>query len=140
MVKTYNPSDVVVIYGAKQITGFSEDDMITIKPGGSGTQKYVGVDGEVSRSIDPDTTVEVTMTLATTSDSNDTLMEAYEADRTYGSGMQELIIKDLSGSTIVSAAQAWVANMPTKKFGKKIDKNEWTMHTGQASSFIGGNS
>ena len=138
-VKTYNPKDLVVIFGTEKLHGFSEDDMITIKPSGDGTIKYVGADGEVGRSIDPDSTLEISISLASTSASNDTLMSYYELDRETGAGMVPLAIKDLSGSTVVAASQAWVKNVPEAKKGRKIDTQEWTIYTGQATTFIGGN-
>ena len=62
-VLTYNPKNLLVIFGAEQLHGFSEDDVITIAPNGDGTQIYVGADGEVGRSIDPNQTYEITITL-----------------------------------------------------------------------------
>lgn len=138
-VKTYNPKDVVVILGTEVISGFSEDDMITIKPVGDGITGYYGADGEVARSIDANNSLEVTITLAQTSDSNNTLMNLHLLDKETGGGLAPLSIKDLSGTTIAQASQAWVSNIPEVKFGKTIDSNEWTILTGQASTYIGGN-
>lgn len=59
-VLTYDPKKVAIIFGARQITGFSEDDIITIEPSGEGMTKVVGADGEVARSIDPNETCKVT--------------------------------------------------------------------------------
>ena len=76
-VLTYDPKKIVVIFGATRITGFSEDDIVTIAPSGEGMQKYVGADGEVGRSIDPNETFEITINLASTSKSNTYLSEIY---------------------------------------------------------------
>ena len=95
-VKTYNPKDVVVILGTEVISGFSEDDMITIKPVGDGITGYYGADGEVARSIDANNSLEVTITLAQTSDSNNTLMNLHLLDKETGGGLAPLSIKDLS--------------------------------------------
>ena len=138
-VKTYNPKDVVVIFGTERLTGFSEDDMITIKPVGDGITAYYGADGEVGRSIDANNCLEVTITLAQTSASNDVLTRQYLLDKETGGGLAPLSIKDLSGATIAQSSQAWVSNLPEVKFGKAIDSNEWTILTGQASTYIGGN-
>lgn len=139
-VTTYDPRNLVVIFGLERIHGFSEDDMITITPSGDGSTKYVGADGEVGRSIDPNNTFEVTITLAQTSSSNDTLSAYRELDRATGKGLLPLAIKDLSGTTVFAASQAWVQNLPEAKKGRQIDTNEWTIQTGTADAFIGGNS
>lgn len=111
-VLTYNPKKNIIIYGAKQLTGFAEDDMITIKPLGDGMQIFSGADGEVGRSIDPNSTYEVTVSLATSSKSNDYLSNCFNKDRKTGNNMLPLIIKDLSGSTLFFAKQAWIKNFP----------------------------
>lgn len=138
-VKTYDPKNIVVIVGTERIHGFSEDDIITVAPSGDGTAKYVGADGEVGRSIDPDETVEITITLAQTSASNDTFSAMHQLDRATGKGLVPFVLKDLTGSTLVAASQCWVANLPEAKKGRQIDTNEWTLYTGKADVFIGGN-
>lgn len=139
-VLTYNPKKNIIIYGAKQLTGFAEDDMITIKPLGDGMQIFSGADGEVGRSIDPNSTYEVTVSLATSSKSNDYLSNCFNKDRKTGNNMLPLIIKDLSGSTLFFAKQAWIKNFPETKRGRKISNQDWTFNTGQVDDpIIGGN-
>ena len=138
-VKTYNAKDVLVIVGTKQLSGFGDEDIVSIKPNGEGFQTYVGADGDVGRSTDPDETAEITITLATTSASNDYLSTLYNLDRKTGKGMVPIAIKDLSGSTLCTASQAWIVNFPEVKKGKSISANEWVFHTGQANFFVGGN-
>lgn len=139
-VLTYNPKKNIIIYGAKQLTGFAEDDMITIKPLGDGMQIFSGADGEVGRSIDPNSTYAVTVSLATSSKSNDYLSNCFNKDRKTGNNMLPLIIKDLSGSTLFFAKQAWIKNFPESKRGRKISNQDWTFNTGQVDDpIIGGN-
>lgn len=139
-VLTYDPKKNIIIYGGRQLTGFAEDDMITIKPLGDGMQIYSGADGEVGRSVDPNRTFEVKVSLATSSKSNDYLSECYNKDRRTGSYMLPLTIKDLSGTTLFFAKQAWVQNFPESKRGRNIDNQDWTFNTGQVNDpVIGGN-
>lgn len=139
-VKTYNPKDITIIAGYQQLTGFAADDMVEIKPRGDGIVPYDGADGEVGRSIDPNNCIEVTVTLAQTSASNDILSAFYDADKNTGNGMFPLAIKDLSGTTLISATQAWVLKYADSKIGRKIDTRQWTIHTGAADVNIGGGS
>lgn len=139
-VKTYNPKDIVVIAGFQQLTGFAEDDIVEVKPRGDGIVPYDGADGEVGRSIDPNDCLEITVTLAQTSESNDILSSLYDLDKNTGNGMFPFAIKDLSGSTLISATQAWVKTYADAKIGRKIDTRQWTIHTGKADVNIGGGS
>ena len=139
-IKTYDPKKNIVIFGGRQLTGMSEKDIVSVKPNGDGIKTYVGADGEVARSLDPDDTYEVEISLAGTSSSNDYLSECYTNDKKTGSGMKPLIIKDLSGSTLFFAQQAWVAKMSDAKRGKDIDTNKWVIHTGAVDTpIVGGN-
>lgn len=139
-VVTYNPKMLVIVYGSREVDGFAEDDMATIKPLGEGTQIYSGADGSVGRSMDPNQTYEVTIALATTSKTNDYFSNVYNLDRSTGRGILPLTIKDLSGTTVFQANQAWITNFPEHKRGRKIEAQEWVFHTGQvANPMIGGN-
>ncbi len=139
-VLTYDPKKNIIIYGGRQITGFAEDDMINIKPLGDGFQIYSGADGEVGRSVDPNSTFEVEISLSTASHSNEYLSECYNKDRETGNNMQPLTIKDLSGETRFFAKQAWIKNFTESKRGRKIDNQKWVFNTGQVNGVvIGGN-
>ena len=139
-VLTYDPKKVVVIFGATQITGFAEDDIVTITPSGEGMVKYVGADGEVARSIDPNETFEITIHLSSASKSNTYLSDCYNVDRVTGKNMLPLIIKDLAGDTLFFAEQAWVVNFAEGGRGRTVADQEWTIDTGQVHGpILGGN-
>lgn len=138
-VLTYDPKKNIVIFGAQQIHGFAEDDIVEIAPLGDGMTIYVGADGEVGRSIDPNECYEVTLHLATTSRSNEYLSLLFNTDRKTGKGLYPLMIKDLSGQTMFFARQAWIQNAPEGSKGRQIDANEWVLNTGKATYVLGGN-
>lgn len=139
-MKTYDPKKVMVQFGNRQITGFSEDDIISIQPNGDGVTPYVGADGEVQRALDPNRTFNVEITLANTSKSNDYLSTCYNMDNANGNGVQPLLIKDLSGTLLFFAPEAWVVNIPQAGRGRQINTNTWTIATGAVEApMIGGN-
>lgn len=139
-VLTYNPKKNMAFFGGRKLDGFAEDDMITIKPLGKGMQIYSGADGEVARSIDPDMTYEVEISLSTASKTNTYLSNMYNLDREKGKAMLPLMIKDLSGDTRFFAPQAWISNFPESKRGRKVDNQKWVFNTGQVTGLIiGGN-
>lgn len=136
---TYDPRRNIITFGAKQLTGMAEDDMITIKPLGDGAQQFVGADGEVARSLDPNMTYEVTVSLSTASKSNDYLSAIYNMDRQTGNGILPLMVKDLSGTTKFSA-NAYIVNMPETTRGRKVASQNWVFNTDQVKDpIIGGN-
>lgn len=138
-MKTYDPKKIIIIFGVRRLTGMSDDSIVSIKPNGEGLQTYVGADGDVARSLDPDATYEVTVSLNTTSNSNDYLSNMYNYDRETGNGIAPLLIKDLAGTTLFSAPEAWVSNMPEASRGLTVDTQEWVFHTGQVEdAIIGG--
>lgn len=138
-MKTYDPKKIIVIFGSRQLTGMSEDSIVSIAPNGDGLQTYVGADGDVARSLDPDATFEVTVSLNTTSNSNEYLSNMYNYDRETGDGIAPLMVKDLAGNTLFSAPEAWVANMPEASRGLTVDTQEWVFRTGQVEdAIIGG--
>ena len=138
-MKTYDPKKIIIIFGARQLTGMSEDSIVSIAPNGDGLQTYVGADGDVARSLDPDATYEVTVSLNTTSNSNEYLSNMYNYDRETGNGIAPLLIKDLAGTTLFSAPEAWGSNMPEASRGLTVDTQEWVFHTGQVEdAIIGG--
>ena len=138
-MKTYDPKKVIVIFGTKQLKGMSEDSIVSIAPMGEGLQTFVGADGEVARSLDPNATFEVTVSLSTASTSNEYLSDMYNYDRETGDGVAPLMVKDLSGATLFSAPESWIANFPESSKGRNIDTQEWVFHTGQVTdAVIGG--
>lgn len=140
MALTYDPKRIMIIFGGKQITGMAEDDMVTINPLGEGMQIFVGADGEVARSIDPNECFEVTISLSTASKSNDYFSNMYNLDRENGGGIAPLLIKDLSGSTMFFAKEAWVQNFPEATRGRTVATQSWTLNTGKVDSpIVGGN-
>lgn len=136
---TYDPRKITIAFGGKTLTGMAEDDMVKIKPLGDGAKQYVGADGEVARSMDPNRTFEVTVSLASTSKSNDYLSRIYNMDRTNGSGVLPLLIKDLSGTTLIQG-NAYIANFPEAGKGREIDSQDWVFNTDNIDDAIfGGN-
>ena len=64
----------------------------------------------------------------------------YNYDRATGNGVAPLLVKDMSGSTLFSAAEAWVANLPEASRGRTIDTQSWTFNTGAVlDAIVGGN-
>ena len=92
--------------------------------------KKVGCDGEIVRSISPDDTYIVKLSVLQTSATNSFLQERYAQDRQTGEGMFPILIKDLKGGMLFSSDAAWPAKPASRGYGKESNNREWELHTG----------
>lgn len=137
----YNADLFVVSMGGVRIQGFADGEFANIKPTRAKYERVVGVDGEVARARNADHTVEIKFILLQTSASNLYLTSLITADiqAPNGVGVVPLLMQDISGNSIVSAAQAWVVDFPEQSFDRGVKTREWMIHTGQATFVDGGN-
>ena len=133
MTRTYDPKKILVSLGSHSVTGYAEDGFITIEPHGDGTQKKVGCDGEIVRSIDPDSSATVTISLNYGSPTVAYCQRQYDRDKANGDGTFPIMVKDLKGGLLFSAGVAWVENVPSREFGKEAPGRELVIATGEAS-------
>lgn len=137
-MKTYDPKSVIVTFGGIPLEGFADGTFINIVPNDAFT-KAVGADGTVSRSKSVDSSLEITITLQQTSESNDYLSAIALADKLRNAGALPLIIKDLEGTSTTFSEVAWVRKPPDSAYAKEIENREWVFDTGSADYFVGGN-
>lgn len=129
-VKTYNPKEVTIALGNHVVTGLADDSFVTIDPNGEGITKQVGCDGEIARSITPDDTYIIKISLLQTSDSNSFLQGKFNQDYKTGDGIFPVLIKDLKGGMVFSSDAAWVTKPASRAEGKQTNNREWEIHTG----------
>lgn len=139
-VKTYDPKNVKVIFGVIELSGFAEGTMISIASNGPKFEKTRGGDGQVNRINKNAGDYTVTVTLDRTSLSNDLLSAALIADVNTNGGIVPFTVKDLNGTSVFFAAEAWIANDPDSEEADTMPTREWTIDTGKADKFDGGNS
>jgi len=138
-LKHYDPAQVIVVFGVFKLEGTAPGGRVNIDfPEGYG--HVVGTDGEVARFKINDETCKVTVPLLQTSNSNDTLMALYLADRATPTGAPlSLFIKDLNGTSLFVAPGAWIVGPPKVSFVGGVESREWTFQTGAVIPFVGGN-
>lgn len=132
-VKTYNPKQVTVSFGNHLVTGYADDSFITIDPNGDGVSKKVGCDGEIVRSVSPDDTYLVKLSVLQSSATNSFLQKKYQNDIANGNGMFPVLIKDLKGGLVFKTAFAWVTKPASRGFGKEANNREWEIATGSGT-------
>ena len=133
MVKTYDPKKVLISLGSHSVTGYSDGTFVSIEANGDGISKKVGCDGEVVRSIDPDTSAKVNITVQQTSPTIAFAQRQFDKDRATGDGMFPVLVKDLKGGLIFSAKSAWVVKPPNREFGKESADREIEIDCGEAT-------
>lgn len=131
-IKTYNPKEVVVACGTHIVSGYADDSFISIEPNGDGITKKVGCDGEIARSISPDNTYKVKITLLQNSDSNSFFSNIADYDRATGNGLFPVLIKDLRGGLLFATEAAWVIKKSPANRGKETNNREWEIDTASA--------
>lgn len=131
-VKTYSSKQIIIAFGPHTITGYADDSFVTIDQNGDGTTKVVGCDGEVARSLSPDKTHQVKISLLQTSNSNKYLNKIRKLDVETGEGVMPLMITDLRGNTMFHAPEAWITKDPSRGYGKATTNREWIFDTGEA--------
>lgn len=131
-IKTYKPKEVVVACGTHIVSGYADDSFINIEPNGDGITKKVGCDGEIARSISPDNTYKVKITLLQNSDSNSFFSNIADYDRATGNGLFPVLIKDLRGGLLFATEAAWVIKKSPATRGKETNNREWEIDTASA--------
>lgn len=138
-VRTYDPKKIIVVFGPVIMTGFAEGTVVSIAQNGDNFEKVKGADGGVDRVNKNANDHAITVTLKQTSISNDALSVIAIADAAANAGIYPLTIKDLNGTSLFFAEQAWIAKSPDDEFGDAMSNREWRLDTGIAEKFTGGN-
>lgn len=136
---TWDPGQFVVSFRGNILTGFAPGTFLRVERNEDSFSLVVGSDGEAARARSRNRSGKVSVTLMQTSPSNDVLSAALAIDELGGDGTGALLVKDLSGRTIVEAESAWVTKPPGAEFGNEVGSREWTLETGRLDMTIGGN-
>jgi hypothetical protein len=128
--KTYACKRVLLSCGSHSVSGYAEDSFIVVEANSEGTTKVVGCDGEVARSLDPDETYKLKVTLLQTSDSNAFFQRRYDLDQQTGMGTFPVLCTDLMGQVIFQSDEMWVTNKANRTYGKTAQNIEWQLDGG----------
>ena len=139
LVRTFDPKQVIVTFGAHIVSGYAEGTFISIERNGDGFEKSRGADGSIDRINKNAFDYSVTLTIKQTALSNGVLSALFSADQLSNNGVLPLSVKDLSGNSVFVAPQAWIMNDPSDEYGDTLASREWKFDTGIASKFSGGN-
>jgi hypothetical protein len=138
-VRTFDPKSVIIAIGGVPMSGFADGTFLEITADTQQFTKVIGADGYATRVKTNNYGGVMTLTLSQSSPSNDVLSALLNADRVANAGVVPILIKDLSGTTIIFSATGWIQQFPDSAFGNAINNRAWAFDLAEMDVFIGGN-
>ncbi len=140
-LKEYDPDQIVVIFAGILMKGYADGSFVTLEEANPRFTKKVGTDGTVTRSKVLDRSGKCTIKLMQSSECNDQLSAIAIQDQIApnGAGVGALEIKDLNGTSLHHAAEAWIAEVPKPDWDKEAGAREWVIEFASVGSLHGGN-
>lgn len=137
---TIFPNQVTVTLGGViNISGFADGKFIELHKEVTPYTYQSSLDGETSRTFIDNRDWKVTIYLAQSSPSNDTLSALHGVDISTQLGKLPLFIKDNSGNTQFFSTDAWIENYPDIVMSKEVETRAWTFHCSNCTVVAGGN-
>lgn len=134
----YDPGSIVLSWGSILAQGYAKGTFVKVARDEDAFSKDVGADGEVSRARNRNRAGSVTFTLMQASATNDAFSAQAQADELLGTGVAPLLIKDLFGTTLLRAPNAWIRKKADVEFGKEQGDREWILDCDQLLGNVGG--
>lgn len=138
-VRTFDPGQVALTFGALIVTGFADGSFVRFTPGSPAFTKLVGAQGDVTRVRSRNRTGRIEFTLQQTAPLNDVLSSLLILDQQGISQVAPVALKDLLGTTSVIAEQGWIESVPDVEFSDSAVGRTWAFDLGQALVVVGGN-
>jgi len=135
-VFTYSPTDVYLTLGDYPVAGWLD---ITIERSGPSFIQRRGIRGKNGRTLNPDTSALITLTLSQFSPSNNILNEIHTLDLQYGTGRIELQLADKSGDSIFKSIEAYILDYPVTRYSDAFEPRVWKIFCQQTDWKLGGN-
>ena len=141
-VQSYSPLLVNLFVTGVAITGYADGTFIEAKRDKKVYTKKVGAHGDITRTRSADKSGTITIHLHQSSPANDALSALVIADELAQAGtiVFPVMIKDLSGTTLISAPDAWIEGYADAMFAEEVGNRAWVFHCGTMAIFNGGNS
>jgi hypothetical protein len=140
-VGSYDPSQVIVTVGGVILSGWSDGDAIIARRNEEMYFTKTGNDGTVGRARNANKSGEFEFKLLQTSEVNAQLSTLVNADDLLNDGkaLVAISVLDGSGTSLASATQCWVKQLPEMTFGKEVGERTWIFSAADMRMFIGGN-
>ena len=140
-MKNYDPKRQTVSFKGVQLRGFQDGTFIEVERNTDTFTVEAGADGEPVRVRSHDKTGMVTVTLQGASPSNDLLSAfalAGEQGTTVNGDVGVLQVRDMNGTTVCIAAEAWIKKPPNFTAATEHTPRVWVFECGKLEMNIGG--
>lgn len=141
-LKIYDSKEVtVVVAGIPINSGYADGEFIKIEQSDQDFNVVVGTDGEVTRSKTNNRHAKISIILMQSSDGNNllTALNTLDVNATNGAGVGPLLIKDMQGTSLYTAAKCWIAKPPDVSFDREAKPREWLIECDYLVRVDGGN-
>lgn len=141
--KSWNINELSISLNALPLStgGYAEDEVLAIDWTEDWFTKYVGADGEVTRTRTNNFSATATLKYAQTADANTVLTAQLAKDiaTLNGAAAGVFSVKDSGGSLLITSPRAWIIAPPQIRMGKTVQVFEWKIDLAdaRASSFGG---
>lgn len=139
---TWDGAQLTTVIGVLPLSGMSDGDSVTATRTSPLYNSRAGNDGAVGRARVTDKRGTVEFRCLQTSKMNDALSALFNMDSLSdeASFVGPIIVKDLSGSTVIQAGQAWLQNIGAVSFESgAVGERIWTFEAADLKFWIGGN-
>lgn len=138
-VRTYDAAKVAVTVKGLAISGWADGTFVVVDRMEESFTKVIGADGFTSRSKTNNRSGTITLTLSQTSPSNEVLSGLLADDELNGNGVFPIMVKDISGTTVLFSGTGWIQKPPSVEFGKEISNREWVIDVSDLHMTVAGN-
>lgn len=137
-IKTYSPEDISISVFGRNLQNLA-DSMVKIAYSEDAFTYSVGSDGEGTRNKNPNRSGTIVVTLKGSSDDNLFLSGVAAGDYISKLGTFAVMVKDNNGTSLYTAAEAWIQKVADADFAKEVTDREWTIMCNKLIMVNGGN-
>lgn len=135
----WDPQQITLTFKGYEISGFADGAFITAARAEDTWSINVGAQGDVVRVLNRNTSGTIVVTLQQTSMSNGILSQILEEDEQFLTGVGDVMLKDLSGETLIHGEEAWIMKPADAGYAKELESREWTIMVGKLAMHLDGN-
>lgn len=137
-MKQFDPNDIVVTFRGQLLTGYMSGTFLNAGRNEDSYEKTAGAGGDITRVRKNDRSGLVVLTLQAEAPSNKVLSDAYILDEKSGTGFGPILIENLNGDTLLTAAEAWVRKPADVEYSDGASGREWSIECAQLDMAVGG--
>lgn len=139
MFKQYNPKLVAANWNLIPFDGAMDGEFYTLEYDEDAVTKHVGSQGDVTAVVNANAGASFTAILIPGSPTNNKLSALVANARRGTLPTGVFTLKDLNGTTLITAKDAWIKKWPKLGYAKDLSPREWVIDLAEVQvSIIGG--